>query len=115
MARQVRWIVCAESSTPEPKSGAQCVSSARWDLRGGPPARAVPTAIPVQPGSEGGPAASFAAIEPPVGSALGQGAVEPLDLAVSLGTIGSGPLVDDGQLLAGRGPELAAVAAAVVG
>src|SRR5512132_3462673 len=45
MARQVRWIVCAESSTPEPKSGAQCVSSARWDLRGGPPARAVPTAI----------------------------------------------------------------------
>src|SRR6266536_2907969 len=32
-------------STPAPKSGAQCVSSARWDLRGGPPARAVPTAI----------------------------------------------------------------------
>src|SRR5262249_6396405 len=30
-----------------PKSGAQCVSSARWDLRGGPPARAVPTAIVV--------------------------------------------------------------------
>ncbi|MGH3686069.1 MAG: recombinase family protein [Pseudonocardiaceae bacterium] len=28
-----------------PKAGAQCVSSARWDLRGGPPARAVPTAI----------------------------------------------------------------------
>jgi len=23
--------------TPEPKTGAQCVSSARWDLRGGPP------------------------------------------------------------------------------
>src|SRR5206468_9704315 len=32
-------------STLAPKSGAQCVSSARWDLRGGPPARAVPTAI----------------------------------------------------------------------
>ena len=30
---------------PRPKAGAQCVSSARWDLRGGPPARAVPTAI----------------------------------------------------------------------
>ena len=28
-----------------PKAGAQCVSSARWDLCGGPPARAVPTAI----------------------------------------------------------------------
>jgi putative transposase len=31
--------------TPEPKTGAQCVSSARWDLRGGPPETAVPTAI----------------------------------------------------------------------
>ena len=31
--------------TSAPKAGAQCVSSARWDLRGGPPARAVPTAI----------------------------------------------------------------------
>ena len=30
--------------TSAPKAGAQCVSSARWDLRGGPPARAVPTA-----------------------------------------------------------------------
>ena len=29
----------------EPKAGAQCVSSARWDLCGGPPERAVPTAI----------------------------------------------------------------------
>ena len=27
-----------------PKAGAQCGSPARWDLRGGPPARAVPTA-----------------------------------------------------------------------
>jgi group II intron reverse transcriptase/maturase len=35
--------MCA--STPAPKAGAQCGSSARWDLRGGPPARAVPTAI----------------------------------------------------------------------
>ena len=33
------------ASTPEPKAGAQCGSSARWDLCGGPPARAVPTAI----------------------------------------------------------------------
>ena len=30
-----------------PKAGAQCGSPARWDLRGGPPARAVPTAIAV--------------------------------------------------------------------
>jgi hypothetical protein len=30
--------------TPAPKAGAQCVSRARWDLRGGPPATAVPTA-----------------------------------------------------------------------
>jgi hypothetical protein len=28
-----------------PKARAQCVSSARWDLCGGPPVRAVPTAI----------------------------------------------------------------------
>jgi hypothetical protein len=34
------------ASTPEPKAGAQCVRRARWDLRGGPPATAVPTAIP---------------------------------------------------------------------
>src|SRR5208283_2004982 len=27
-----------------PKVGAQCGNPARWDLRGGPPARAVPTA-----------------------------------------------------------------------
>ena len=27
-----------------PKAGAQCGNPARWDLRGGPPARAVPTA-----------------------------------------------------------------------
>jgi hypothetical protein len=32
------------ASTPEPEAGAQCVSSARWDLCGGPPARAVSTA-----------------------------------------------------------------------
>jgi hypothetical protein len=29
---------------PSPKAGAQCGSSARWDLRGGRPATAVPTA-----------------------------------------------------------------------
>jgi RNA-directed DNA polymerase len=33
------------ASTFVPKAGAQCASSARWDLCGGPPARAVPTAI----------------------------------------------------------------------
>jgi hypothetical protein len=35
----------ASASTSEPEAGAQCVSSARWDLRGGRPVRAVPTAI----------------------------------------------------------------------
>ena len=35
------------ASTSEPKAGAQCGSTARWDLCGGPPARAVPTAIHV--------------------------------------------------------------------
>ncbi len=29
---------------PEPEAGAQCGNPARWDLCGGPPARAVPTA-----------------------------------------------------------------------
>ena len=33
------------ASPPGPKAGAQCASSARWDLSGGPPARAVPTGI----------------------------------------------------------------------
>ena len=62
-----RLRVC---STPIPKcalafvlkAGAQCGSSARWDLSGGPPARAVPTATPLhvytgdvtRPGEAGG-------------------------------------------------------------
>ena len=33
------------ASSFAPEAGARCVDSARWDLRGGPPARAVPTAI----------------------------------------------------------------------
>src|SRR6478609_7083964 len=32
------------ASTPEPEAGAQCGNPARWDLCGGPPVRAVPTA-----------------------------------------------------------------------
>ena len=35
------------ASTPTPAAGAQCVSCARWDLCGGPPGRAVPTATPL--------------------------------------------------------------------
>jgi hypothetical protein len=69
--------------------------------------------IPVQPGREGGPAGLLAAIQLPIGPALDQGAVEPLDLAVELGPIGSGPLVGDPQLLADLAPPPAAVAAAV--
>ena len=44
----MRWTVCVNWMCVfafGPKAGAQCVSSARWDLCGGPPARAVPTAI----------------------------------------------------------------------
>ena len=40
--REVARKVCAFAFGP--KARAQCVSSARWDLCGGPPARAVPTA-----------------------------------------------------------------------
>jgi hypothetical protein len=50
---QARWLPPAVSCIPirtrasslVPEAGAQCGSSARWDLCGGPPARAVPTAI----------------------------------------------------------------------
>src|SRR5664279_4698790 len=46
--RHMRWIVCAgeglAQSDAGPEPGAQCGSSARWDLCGGPPERAVPTA-----------------------------------------------------------------------
>jgi hypothetical protein len=38
----------ARDSTSTPKAGAQCVRSARWDLRRGPPATAVPTAIELE-------------------------------------------------------------------
>ena len=34
----------SSDSPPSPKAGAQCGNSARWDLRGGRPATAVPTA-----------------------------------------------------------------------
>jgi hypothetical protein len=40
-------------STPEPERGAQCGSSARWDLRGGRPAMAVPTGAPGMTSSSG--------------------------------------------------------------
>src|SRR6478672_2272426 len=36
------------ASTPKPEAGAQCGNPARWDLCGGPPVRAVPTAIEEQ-------------------------------------------------------------------
>jgi hypothetical protein len=71
--------------------------------------------IPVQPGCEGGPAGSFADVQPPVGPALDQGAVEPLDLAVGLRPIRPGRPGSDVELLAGLVPELAVVTAAVVG
>jgi hypothetical protein len=44
-------------SMPLPEAGAQCVSSARWDLCGGPAAMSVPTAIMACVSSSCGPAA----------------------------------------------------------
>src|SRR5664280_1728858 len=48
LVRHMRWIVCAgeglAQSDARPEPGAQCGSSARWGLCGGPPERAVPTA-----------------------------------------------------------------------
>ncbi len=50
---QKRWLPPARTMHPfpggalrchSPKVGAQCGNPARWDLCGGPPARAVPTA-----------------------------------------------------------------------
>jgi hypothetical protein len=71
--------------------------------------------IPVQPRSKSGSAGVFAGVQPPVGPAVRQGAVQPLDLAVGLGPVGAGALGGDAQLLAGLAPSVAAVAAAVVG
>jgi hypothetical protein len=55
-ARQVSWIVCVGSgfdrSGGGPERGAQCGSSARWDLCGGPPEKVVPTASPRLPGDD---------------------------------------------------------------
>jgi hypothetical protein len=57
---EARWLPAARithpwpnvGSTPVPKAGAQCGSSARWDLSGGPPARAVPTGNDAQVGEQ---------------------------------------------------------------
>lgn len=50
-----------------------------------------------------------------VGPAVGQGAVEALDLAVGLRAVGAGVLGLDAQLLAGGLPGLGAVGRTVVG
>ena len=54
---QVRWTVCVGSGLMRtgvgPERGAQCGSSARWDLCGGPPERAVPTATVEVPRGRG--------------------------------------------------------------
>jgi len=47
-AYSIPSLKCASALAPE--AGAQCGSPARWDLRGGPPVRAVPTAIPTSSG-----------------------------------------------------------------
>jgi hypothetical protein len=49
--RGTRFPSCA--LTPEPKAGAQCGNPARWDLCGGPPETAVPTANPAGWGGSG--------------------------------------------------------------
>ena len=50
-----------------PEAGAQCGSSARWDLCGGPPARAVPTAtvVPAKPANKAATAVAESVEERP--------------------------------------------------
>ena len=54
LARKDKWCIhfpmCVFAFGP--KARAQCVSSARWDLCGGPLARAVPTAITCRPDTD---------------------------------------------------------------
>src|ERR1700679_1715955 len=57
-----------------------------------------------EPGVKGLAAVGFAGAGLGVGPLVGQGAVEPLDLAVGLGPVGAGPVVGDAQLSAGGGP-----------
>src|SRR5450759_2271867 len=65
----MRWIVCAgeglAQSDAGPEPGAQSGSSARWDLCGGPPERAVSTA------SSGGSSAAAYGSREQVDSAVG--------------------------------------------
>jgi hypothetical protein len=71
--------------------------------------------IPVQPGAEGGPAGSFCGIEPPKAQPSTKVRLNRSTLRLVWGAVGAGAFGRDGQLLAGVAPELAAVAAAVVG
>ena len=60
-------------------------------------------------------AGGFVTVEPGVGPAVGQGAVEAFDLAVGLGSVGPGPFVGDAEVGAGVAPGVGAVGGAVVG
>ncbi len=69
--------------------------------------------VGVEPVWQGGAALGFGGVGLGVGPFVREGAVEPFDLAVGLGPVGPGALVGDGQLDAGSGPRLRAVARAI--
>lgn len=71
--------------------------------------------VEVQPLGEGFVALRGGGIELRVGPAITQSAVETLDLAVGLGSVGSGPLGLDAQVIARISPISGAVARTVVG
>ena len=62
--------------------------------------------VVVQPGVKLAPALGFAGVAAGVGPAICEGAVEPLDLAVSLRPIRAGSLVSDAKLRAGVAPQV---------
>ena len=69
----------------------------------------------VQPSCQRGSSGVLGGVELLVGPAVGHGAVEAFDLAVGLGSPGSGPLVCDAEVGAGVAPQVETVGRAVVG
>src|SRR6476620_3045699 len=71
--------------------------------------------VDVQPAGQGPGPGSLGGVDPNVGTLDEQGAVEPFDFAVGLGSVGPDPLVGDCVGGAGRGPLPGPVAGPVVG
>jgi hypothetical protein len=70
--------------------------------------------VEVEPARQGGPSDGFGVVAEGVGPPVGQGAVEPLQLAVGLRSVGPRAFVSDAQPQAGVAPGERAVAGAVV-